>query len=141
MEDKIKQEIILDEKCGVEINKTFSILRICVSIYLVWILFSLYKHLFDFFYSEGDSYLQSDFILENKVVPIIYILQSIVILIGVYYQFAGFKIQRKAILIFDSRLFMLSYKYLRNGIWTSLIVTFFNILVYLIFRYLGNTNY
>jgi hypothetical protein len=140
MEDKIKQEIILDEKCGVEINKTFNILRICVSIYLVWILFTLYKQVIEFFYGASGSYIETNFVLKYKIIPIAYILEILVVLVGVYYQFSSFKIQRKAFALYDSALFVSSYKFFRKGMWLSLTATLLTVFIYLIFKFGGVTK-
>ncbi len=140
MEDKLKKEIVLDEECTKEINSTFKLFRVCISVYLVWILFSFYRQTIEFFYRQTGAYIQSDFILKYKIIPIAYLFQSIVILIGVYYQFKSFKIQKEAVYLSDSVRFVLSYKFFRKGMVASLIATVITISIYLTFKYFGYTT-
>jgi hypothetical protein len=140
MEDKLKQEIVLGENCAIELNATFKMLRICVSIYLVWVLFSLYKQILELFNGAGGAYIQSNFILKYKIIPIAYLLQSIVILIGIYYQFKSFKMQRDALYLSDSTSFVKSYTFFRKGLMASLIATLITILIYVAFKFFGFTS-
>jgi hypothetical protein len=140
MEDKLKQEIVLGERCAIELNATFKMLRICVSIYLVWVLFSLYKQILELFNGAGGAYIQSNFILKYKIIPVAYLLQSIVILIGIYYQFNSFKMQRDALYLSDSTLFVKSYTFFRKGLMASLIATLITILIYVAFKFFGFTS-
>jgi hypothetical protein len=130
----------LGERCAIELNATFKMLRICVSIYLVWVLFSLYKQILELFNGAGGAYIQSNFILKYKIIPVAYLLQSIVILIGIYYQFNSFKMQRDALYLSDSTLFVKSYTFFRKGLMASLIATLITILIYVAFKFFGFTS-
>ncbi len=107
MEDKIKQEIFLDEKCGNEINSTFKLLRIVSAIYLFWMLFSTFKQFMNLFQVKNESFSISDFIVNYRVIPILYLIQYLFLIIGIYFQYIGFKMQKNALTFSDSQLFFI----------------------------------
>lgn len=137
MEDKLKQEIILDEKCGKEIITTFNLFSICISVYSVWLLFSVYKQIIEIFIKELSDNQKVNVIIEYKIIPIAYLFQAIFSLVGVLYQYRSFKMQRNAVINVDSKLFTLSYLQLRRGLIASLIAILISISIYFIFKFSG----
>ncbi len=135
MEDKIKQEIVLDEKCSNEINSTFKLLSIVSAIYFFWMLFSTYKQFMNLFEVKNESLNNSDFIFNNRVIPILYLIQYSFVIIGIYFQYIGFKMQKDALEFSDSQLFLSSYKFLKRGLLTSISAILISIFIYIFFKF------
>jgi hypothetical protein len=141
MEDKIKQEIILDEKCGIEVNSTFNLFRVVSSLYLIVILFTAFGFISKLLPFRSGSYIEPSFISLYKIIPIIYLLQFLATTIGLYYQYIGFKKQKDSFLFSDSVLFIKSYSDYRKGLYASLVATIMMITLNLLISYRNALNF
>jgi hypothetical protein len=141
MEDKIKQEITLDEKCGIQINATFNLFRVVSSVYLIVIFFTAFGFLSKLLPFRSGSYIEPSFISLYRIIPIIYLLQFLATAIGIYFQYVGFKKQRDSFLFSDSEMFMKSYSDYRKGFYASLVATMMMITLNLLISYRNSLNF
>jgi hypothetical protein len=141
MEDKIKQDIILDEQCGIQINSTFNLFRVVSTVYLIVILFTAFSFLSKLLPFRSGAYIEPSFISLYRIIPIIYLLQFFSTAIGIYYQYVGFKKQRDSFLFSDSAMFIKSYSDYRKGLYASLIATIMMITLNLLISYRNALNF
>jgi hypothetical protein len=131
MEDKLKQEIVLGEIFGIELNATFKIFRVSLFFYLLWILISASRFVPKLVSTNTNNNIPH-FIENYRVIPIVYLVQIIISLVGVYYSYKSFKTQNNGLALSDSNLFTKHYLYYRYTLRASIITTSINILLYII---------
>lgn len=128
MEDKIRTQLLIDEKCGEEITSTLTLYKIVSTFYLLWVVFSSIRFCSKLLIFTG-TYKSFTNTINFKILPIAYLTQFAVSLVGIYFQFKGYQIQKKAFVYSDSKLFSESYKNFRRGLIASLVSIIITIIV------------
>ena len=128
MDDKIQNQFVIDEKCGEEITATLTLFKIVFGIYLLWVIFSSIRS-FEKLLSYTGTYKSFAHTINFKILPIAYLIQFAVSIIGIYFQFKGYQMQKKALVFSDSKLFTESYRNFRRGLIASLVSVIITIIV------------
>ena len=140
MEDKLKEYLILDEKCENEISKTFSQYKKLSILYLIWVVFTSIRYLFKLFDSIQKPMQLWSNIFNYKIYPVLYLMQLALGVLHVYYYLHAFKMQKQSQLSSDQLMFAESYKVFRKGNFVSFIVVIVSFICSVIYSFQMKIN-
>lgn len=122
MDNLISEHLVVNEKCKLEISKTFAQFRNLAFIYILWSFVSGCRYIYMLVITLPKPYTTWRSIFNLKIYPVMYVAIMSLGILNTYYCLKAYSMQKKAVELSDETLFAESYVLFRKGILTAIII-------------------
>ena len=122
MENLLSEKLVINDRCRLEISKTFTQFKNLSFIYILWAFVSGVRYIYMLVITLPKPYHTWRNIFNFKVYPVMYVAIMSLGILNTYYCLKAYSMQKKAVELSDETLFAESYVLFRKGISTAIIL-------------------